>query len=268
MALEIASHPLGVSGDVTLSAREREHLRGIEEYDLWFVSERLARKGAVAPHLIVAAVTEFKKYMALAALGYANIAMLSREVDEVWHNFILFTREYAEFCETNCGGMVHHRPNTSVRPGLPPEAVDDFKEAYARYFGPLPDIWRRAESKGAATSVSAADDYSTRGDCDVTNDPVCESGELSDYGPAVSESRHGNRYLAPDERRSTRGAAGALLSADDCSPRSECDSVNEGDCQSGSGECSSGGGGDDPPGSDCDATAAPADDRAHLRLTL
>ena len=33
-----------------------------------------------------------------------------RDVDEAWHDFILFTREYHEFCEKFCGGYVHHVP--------------------------------------------------------------------------------------------------------------------------------------------------------------
>jgi hypothetical protein len=33
-------------------------------------------------------------------------------VDEMWHNFALFTKEYARFCATYLGGYVHHLPAT------------------------------------------------------------------------------------------------------------------------------------------------------------
>jgi hypothetical protein len=33
-------------------------------------------------------------------------------IDEMWHNFICFTREYARYCETNFGGIAHHEPTT------------------------------------------------------------------------------------------------------------------------------------------------------------
>lgn len=34
-----------------------------------------------------------------------------REMDNMWHTFILFTREYAEFCHTYFDEFVHHLPN-------------------------------------------------------------------------------------------------------------------------------------------------------------
>jgi hypothetical protein len=33
-------------------------------------------------------------------------------IDEMWHNFVLFTREYAAFCDELLGGYLHHAPTT------------------------------------------------------------------------------------------------------------------------------------------------------------
>lgn len=33
-------------------------------------------------------------------------------LDEMWHNFILFSREYGEFCHTYFGRFCHHAPNS------------------------------------------------------------------------------------------------------------------------------------------------------------
>lgn len=33
-------------------------------------------------------------------------------LDEMWHNFILFTREYSHFCKELFGQYLHHSPNT------------------------------------------------------------------------------------------------------------------------------------------------------------
>lgn len=33
-------------------------------------------------------------------------------IDEMWHSFILCTREYAKFCERFFGRFIHHRPTT------------------------------------------------------------------------------------------------------------------------------------------------------------
>jgi hypothetical protein len=39
-----------------------------------------------------------------------DIAMPSKLVDEAWHEFLLFTREYAEFCQRAFGRFLHHQP--------------------------------------------------------------------------------------------------------------------------------------------------------------
>ena len=155
---QVTTRPLQVLAGAQLSAEQIERLQAIEAYDLWFVTERIAKEGSIAEHRIEAAVTEFRRYMALIALGCEDLGMHSEEVDEVWHSFILFTREYSEFCTRACGQMIHHRPNTSARPQLPESSVPEFKEGYEKFFGPLPQVWS-SNSKLAA------------GDCDVTMDP-------------------------------------------------------------------------------------------------
>jgi hypothetical protein len=42
-------------------------------------------------------------------------------IDEMWHVFLLFTRDYAAMCDAHLGGFVHHNP----APEGPPEAVDE-----------------------------------------------------------------------------------------------------------------------------------------------
>ncbi len=34
-----------------------------------------------------------------------------REIDEMWHEFILFTRDYCNFCQHYFGEYLHHLPN-------------------------------------------------------------------------------------------------------------------------------------------------------------
>lgn len=46
------------------------------------------------------------------AAGYSP----SPAVDIAWHNFILYTREYAQWCKDNAGWFIHHCPNDE--PGM------------------------------------------------------------------------------------------------------------------------------------------------------
>lgn len=175
------SRPLNILPEISLSAQQIDRLLWIEQYDLWFVVESVERKDTVPAHLIDVAVTEFRKYVALAALGYDNLGMHSSEVDEIWHSFILFTNEYMAFCRNACGKMIHHRPNTTRRPELPDESVDVFVEAYTRFFGPLHSIWfsdKKQKGRRVATIVDSLSPSSvsvTSGDCDVYNDSDCKS---------------------------------------------------------------------------------------------
>jgi len=177
---ELTHRPLNVLPAVHLSPRQQDQLQAIEQYDLWFVIERLVDKGSLTPQRIDQAVFEFRRYVALVALGYDNLGMHSQEVDEVWHAFILFTREYDQFCNFTCGHMIHHAPNTSRRPELPSPSVPNFKEAYTKYFGDVPPIWKTnnqlkdcdAEGEEPEVDISA-------GDCDVVQAP-CSSALLTD----------------------------------------------------------------------------------------
>ena len=42
--------------------------------------------------------------------GYEQVAMPSQIVDDLWHEFILYTREYARFCSRSFGHFLHHAP--------------------------------------------------------------------------------------------------------------------------------------------------------------
>ena len=66
--------------------------------------------------------------------------MISETVDEVWHNFILFTPQYREFCFDVFGQFLYHQPNTSMTP-LRDHAGLDFVRLYTQTFGDLPEIW-------------------------------------------------------------------------------------------------------------------------------
>jgi hypothetical protein len=55
--------------------------------------------------------------MAAAPDGIGNrIPLLSeaRVLDLMWHTFLLFTRDYADFCQKYFGFYVHHHPRTRV----------------------------------------------------------------------------------------------------------------------------------------------------------
>jgi hypothetical protein len=56
------------------------------------------------------------------------LAMPSRVVDAAWHEFILTTRLYQEFCKNGIGRFLHHTPTAAAE--TPQEVIDGWKEAW------------------------------------------------------------------------------------------------------------------------------------------
>ncbi|WP_419875630.1 hypothetical protein [Candidatus Pristimantibacillus sp. PTI5] len=60
---------------------------------------------------------ELKRYFLMCSI-MRSVPMYSRQVDAVWHEMLMFTREYEQFCTSFCGEMIHHAPH---EPGALPQ---------------------------------------------------------------------------------------------------------------------------------------------------
>ncbi len=95
---------------------------------------------------------EAKRYIVLAQSDRANAwQMHSLRVDEAWHQFVLFTAEYADFCERHFGRFVHHAPSNSpsaaANSTLQRATFAEFRTRYLELFGEgLPSVWLDAET--------------------------------------------------------------------------------------------------------------------------
>jgi hypothetical protein len=56
-----------------------------------------------------------------------------REVDNMWHNFILYTKDYHEFCQRFFGEYLHHQPDVAEGPPPPAEKFTEQMEKYLSY---------------------------------------------------------------------------------------------------------------------------------------
>ena len=103
----------------------------IEKYvDRYELTEQVAREHE----------REFKRYMALCLADPEAAYGMFGPIDEFWHTWILFTREWHEFGEAVAGHYIHHRPTTRaekerVRSGQAPSAYGRFLTAYPAFFG-------------------------------------------------------------------------------------------------------------------------------------
>jgi hypothetical protein len=83
---------------------------------------------------------ELARFFELTRWTEKPLAMISRNIDLLWHTFIQSTESYASFCQLSFGEVIHHRSRTPFSP-VPDQAVRNFCECYEGRFGPVPDIW-------------------------------------------------------------------------------------------------------------------------------
>jgi len=55
-------------------------------------------------------------FLAYLAGGRKFVSMPSQVADDLWHEFILYTREYQQFCKQAFGGFLHHTPAAVLAP--------------------------------------------------------------------------------------------------------------------------------------------------------
>jgi hypothetical protein len=60
--------------------------------------------------------------------GRKAVSMPSQAVDAAWHEFILFTRNYRDFCSKALGRFLHHTPAEAMR--APAEAQEGIRRAW------------------------------------------------------------------------------------------------------------------------------------------
>lgn len=54
---------------------------------------------------------ELKRYLSLCSMYPThNFHMFSKEVDNLWHTFIMHTKKYMHFCDEVAGRYLHHAP--------------------------------------------------------------------------------------------------------------------------------------------------------------
>jgi hypothetical protein len=56
-------------------------------------------------------------FLAYLNSGRREVAMPSQVADDLWHEFILYTRDYGRFCAQAFGGFLHHTPAVVLREG-------------------------------------------------------------------------------------------------------------------------------------------------------
>lgn len=112
-----------------------------------YLEEKLVHLGIVEDHEEARLLfQEVKKYLVLAEMGADHsVPMFSVRIDEVWHQFVLFTAQYSEFCARFAGHYLHHAPEETPRDEIVPRETPldfpQFRAVYEAIFGALSPLW-------------------------------------------------------------------------------------------------------------------------------
>lgn len=86
-----------------------------------FLAERLkAKHPALSPRDVDRVFRALRQYFlaclhAKATSRNLALGMPSRVVDDLWHEFMLASRDYTAFCKRAFGGYLHHTPDTNMK---------------------------------------------------------------------------------------------------------------------------------------------------------
>jgi hypothetical protein len=141
-------------------ARLTDRIPELLAFEAPYLEAKLLRLGVVETREEARGLfQEVKKYLVLAERQQQrSIPMFSVRVDEVWHQFVLFTAEYAAFCARFAGRFLHHVPDESAPPAPTEERAKElsfaeFRADYEALFGQLDPAWMDELSVRAASRL-------------------------------------------------------------------------------------------------------------------
>ncbi|SDX59868.1 hypothetical protein SAMN05661080_00517 [Modestobacter sp. DSM 44400] len=114
-------------------------------------------------------ITEMAKFLTVAADSDQPVAP-SRAVDTAWHTFILFTRDYADFCAATFGRFIHHQPTD---PGDGHGDDEEDESTYARTRALLTERFRPLDGQ---LWPAAGAQCQQEGNCTADCNANCQSG--------------------------------------------------------------------------------------------
>ena len=112
----------------------------IKQYQMNHIIKRCQKDFGYSDKDMIILEQELKRYLTLVILRNEPFGMFSEDVDNLWHTFILFTKEYAEFGQNFAGKFLHHIPELDDTRS-PEKLVEgrkqfsSFLQAYKETFG-------------------------------------------------------------------------------------------------------------------------------------
>ncbi|WP_255788302.1 glycine-rich domain-containing protein [Mycobacteroides abscessus] len=137
------------------------HGRDLVDEDLWSrITCRISKEEDVTPELAERIFDQALAFLALCATAPVSGVRYSPSatVDIGWHTFILYTREYLNFCNEIAGGFIHHEPSDIRGVTYPSGQIGRTVEALiASGFYVDKPLWLQADADLSALGHGVAD---------------------------------------------------------------------------------------------------------------
>jgi hypothetical protein len=146
--------------DVTGLASSKEDVLSYEFPDLVNRLQMDLSLSADEAHILFKDTLQFL-YICGTHLGKRDPFYPPRLIDEAWHTFLLFTREYDAFCRFHFGIFIHHAPVTPTNRAKHKDTPKNLVFPIANsIFGELSDNWK---IEAADCPQSCCPDYDDHG---------------------------------------------------------------------------------------------------------
>lgn len=114
---------------------DQELLDRVMRYQHPGLVDRLQRKLDLTLKQATELFEDMKRFLFLSGTVLTPLAP-PEQIDESWHNFILFTKDYAKFCQDYFGEFIHHVPiGSEVRASRDGSIVRNTKTIVRQVFG-------------------------------------------------------------------------------------------------------------------------------------
>jgi hypothetical protein len=150
----------------TPKPQEKSVLDQISEYKHPEMIERLKRKHDLSHEEAKQLFEDTLLFLFLCTVTKKPVSP-SPMIDIGWHEFLMYTRDYQEFCRVHFGKFIHHTPTPTL--GVQPMEKEvlsskETKKLALKFFGEVSDNWTATKNAECCPEFDCHGDDSCGGD--------------------------------------------------------------------------------------------------------
>ncbi len=115
----------------------------IKTLDLQYIADRMVDKYDWEPDYAKESVRRYKNFLIFKCVYPKLVFPLLPEIDEIWHQHILFTENYIRDCEQIFDSYLHHKPGSTMEEAQYQESTRVYEEYFQEPFSPSLFDFRR-----------------------------------------------------------------------------------------------------------------------------